>query len=620
MLEHALRFYPGELEALTSGPGPESTAEWARRNVRVPDGPMAGTPYDPDLTPYFPPLWDLLMQPWVREMWGMASPQVGKTLFCLVFLARRGVERPAPRMLALPDETQQERVFKLKAIPLYERSPRLRRYLGGERYAVSTEEIGLANGAVLLGSWAGSASKRASLSVMDLVQDEPDLYPPAAVADYLERVRAYGLLSKVLGIGKPLGAEKKSAIHKALQQCDVVLHFEARCPRCGTFQEMAFERIKVPPGVRDAEAIRTRKLAWYECAACAAPWSDSTRNVAAAAGRWKANREVARPVKVGWRLPSWYSRFVSLSEVMAAWFAAQGNAEALASWWNGYAAQPYDALITLTTEDVVRARYVLPDLAPLRVPVEACVLTLSADMQKDHFKYSVAAHAKLRHWVIDYGRLGSWEELTAQIFRARYAQEGAGREMAIWRAGVDTGGTRENPWEESRTMEAYRWLLRQRPGVVFGTKGMSRATPGVFVKWSLLERFPDGTPMRRGLRLYQVDTDAMKAAIFWMLSEEETEEGLFFHNATGEDFLREVLSEKQIEVKGKLVWKRVRANHFLDTLVGHLAMVHWQWAPSLEALAGRGPRPVGPAKTQARPAAPAPGPGARPGWWERRQF
>lgn len=76
------------------------------------------------------------------------------------------------------------------------------------------------------------------------------------------------------------------------------------------------------------------------------------------------------------------------------------------------------------------------------------------------------------------------------------------RELGVWRAGLGTGGTREHPWSESWTKEAYRWLLRQRPDVVFGTKGLrANRTPGVQVRPTLLQKFQDGTPMRRELRL-----------------------------------------------------------------------------------------------------------------------
>ena len=58
------------------------------------------------------------------------------------------------------------------------------------------------------------------------------------------------------------------------------------------------------------------------------------------------------------------------------------------------------------------------------------------------------------------------------VFDSRYARQD-GRVMAPWRAALDTGGGRDKPYEDTRTMQAYEWLLRQRPGVVFGTKGMS---------------------------------------------------------------------------------------------------------------------------------------------------
>ena len=102
---------------------------------------MKGTGYDPALTAYFPPLWDILFNPWVREMFLVAGPQIGKTLFGQGFLARRGVERPGPRQVALPDETLTEDWFNKKLIPLFQDSPKLKRYVGTDRNSVVKTEI-----------------------------------------------------------------------------------------------------------------------------------------------------------------------------------------------------------------------------------------------------------------------------------------------------------------------------------------------------------------------------------------------------------------------------------------------------------------------------------------------
>lgn len=566
------------------------TAEWAEKYITVPEGPQAGASYDPSLSPYFPALWDVLFQPWVQTLFLVAGPQIGKTLFGQIFLARRSMETPGPRQVWLPDEDLAKEWYSKKIIPLFEKSPKLRRALGSDRYAVEKTEISLENGSTILARWSGSKSKRASLSARDALGDEPDLYQAGSHKDFHERLRSYEHLSKELYIGKPIGTEEESWIWAQRTEADIRLHFEARCPACSTFQEMKFEQIKVPEGERDAKRIRNKGLAWYECEHCQMRWTNKMRDAAVKRGRWMADKQVDRPGVVWAHLPAWYSRWVSLSAVMADWFLAQGDPEKLKSWWNGYAAQPYDTVVTATDEDRLK-ELMVPELPPLVVPDTALAVTVSVDMQKNHFVYSTAAHGfhpgaepEREDWIIDQGRLPDFSDLKELVFKTQYRQDGSDRHLAVWRAAVDTGGGKNQNEDDSRTVQLYKWLLKQPPGKLVGTKGMSRRTPGVFVKFSTIQKFPDGKPMKKGLRLYFIDTVAFKDLLFWRLGEEGTEP-IYFHNQTPEEYFKQLVSEKKQLIKGQYVWVRKRANHWLDTMVGHLAMTHFQWTPSFEALA-----------------------------------
>jgi phage terminase large subunit GpA-like protein len=595
-----LEFTPGECEVMTSVATDQPTGEWMAERVIVPEGPMKGTAYDPKLTPYFPPLWDVLLQPWVREMFLCAGPQIGKTLFGQGFLARRGIERPGPRQVALPDEDLTKDWFAKKLIPFFLDSPKLRRYVGSDRNAVVKAEIGLTNGTSYTGRWMGSESKRASLSALDGLGDEPDMFPEGAAADFRERFRSYDHLYKILWTGKPIGFSGESYIWSQVQQADVIYHYEARCPACGTYQQMQFESIKVADGLRDPAVIRQTKAAYYECAQCQWQWTDQIRDRAVRNGRLMPDREMDRPRQVGVHLPSWYSRWVSLSSVMADWFAAQGKPDRLKSWWNSHAAQPADVVASESSEERLK-QLMVPELPPMVVPDRAQAITFSIDMQKDHFYHSTCAHwvdpageeDRAEEWIIDQGRVGTFQELSEIIYGSRFRREGTSDQfLGIWRAALDTGGGK-NQWEdETRTMQAYKWLLKQRPGVVFGTKGMSRKDPGIHVKFKMLQKLPNGRALKRGLRLYFIDTDAFKDLLFWRLSDEARPDGtplepVHFHAKTPEEYFYQVCSEKKVLEKGSYVWKRKRANHWLDCFIGHLAMTHWQWGPSLKTLVAR---------------------------------
>ncbi|KXB09443.1 hypothetical protein AKJ60_00300 [candidate division MSBL1 archaeon SCGC-AAA385M11] len=138
------------------------------------------------------------------------------------------------------------------------------------------------------------------------------------------------------------------------------------------------------------------------------------------------------------------------------------------------------------------------------------------------------------------------------------------------------------------------------------------------VKFSYLQKFPNGRIMRTGLRLYQIKTEAFKDHFFWRLFEESTQP-VWFHPQIQRDYFRQQLSEKKVTVKGKEYWKRVRRhNHWLDCAVGHLAMTHFQWSPPLQGLAdskrkeGRQTGRIN-SGTLVRPKT-----GTRPSWFNRR--
>jgi phage terminase large subunit GpA-like protein len=585
-MQTRLEFYDSEVQVLSALPEEMATTEWARRYIVVPEGPAKGTPYRADYSPMIARLFEWIELPSVRKLLVAASPQSGKTLFGQAFIARRAKERPGPRMVAMPDETTAKRWMDRKLKPLFEKSPQLRKLLGQDRFDLTGTEITLANGSSIVAAWAGSKSQRASISVLDLLLDEPDMYPDLAIKDFEERTRSYSLVSKTLMIGKPIGTENQSRFWKKMErEAQLRLIPEVRCPHCGTYQQMRFENLKVPDGLRDTSQIRANKLAWYECPHCRSRWHDRDRDVALRGGRLRPDKKVSRPEVVAVHLPSWYSPWVSLSEIMADWFEAQGDPEAMTNWWNGHGAQPSDQVITETDETRLQ-RLVAPELPPQSVPEGTTALTCMIDTQKDHFWWSICAHqmAPREDVIIDYGKAGSFDDLRELVFHSRYMCAD-GRELPIWRAGIDTGGTRHFPLEDSRTMQVYSWLLSCPPGVVFGTKGMSRKDPGVSVKFKMLSKLPNGKPLRNGLRLYLVDVDAFKDLVFWRLSEETTEP-IRFHSATSTAYFRQLLAEKKVMEKGKEVWKQIRRdNHYLDCLVGHQALTHWQWTPSLQVLA-----------------------------------
>lgn len=267
------------------------------------------------------------------------------------------------------------------------------------------------------------------------------------------------------------------------------MRYQVRCPLCGAMQVMDDERIISIDAGASAKAVAARQLARYRCAACEGLWSDMQRDLALRNGKWTVEEgSLDGATAVAFHLRLWESTLVSLSTVLSEKMRASNDPRLLQIYENNVRARPYRFISTESSEEKLAA-YIDHDLAQGIVPDWALALTLSADMQQDHFWFSVAAHGidPERLHILDYGRIAEWSELTDLIFQSRYRTAG-GREFGIWRAALDTGGGKKASGGDTRPMQAQKWLSMQRPGVVFGTKGMSRETPGVFVKVSLPDR------------------------------------------------------------------------------------------------------------------------------------
>ncbi len=585
-------FFPGEIEVFKAR-GDESTFDWTRRNFRLVAGPMRGRLWDPEEAPYAKGIMDMWDRPEVRKIY-LVGPSQGtrKTTIAYACGFARLCRQPGPLGIAMPDQESVERIFRERVIPHFKATRPLAALLSRSRYAEQKATLLLRDGSIVHGLWTGSESRMSSVSLETLLVDEEDAYQDkAAVGTLEERLRAYGHTAKCLRFSKPRGSDEQSTIWRDMQaEAQAIYEWEAVCPAvtCRSRQVMAFENIRVPSGVRDPKEILEKRLARYVCPHCGYEWSDYVRDKAVSAGGWRTDSKAEHPSIVGFHLPSWISPAMSLSKVMADWFSSNRKGPAGRQWFdNSHRAVPFETVVVETNEEQL-LRLALPELPPQTAPDEALALTLAVDTQKDHFWYSIAAHSlePRRDWIIDYGKVSTFDEIK-ELRSAVFKQDRTGKRLSIWRAAVDTGGSRTYPLEESRTQQVYRFLLAQPPGLIFGTKGMSWKRPGKRVDWSLQQKLPDGRKLKNGLRLYWIDTDAFKDEIFWRLSEEsDGEEPIWFHAQTNQDYFRQILAERKVWEKGKEVWKQKRRdNHFLDCLVLHMAMVDFQWSPSLQAMA-----------------------------------
>lgn len=570
-----------------------STYDWARKSVRLVSGPYKGQLWNPDVAPYAKWVMDAFDRPHVRKIFLIQPSQTTKStiaLVCMLSALRRMRDNFG---IGMPDQEAVRKYFTGRMAQYFGQIAELRAMLRGKD-ALNNFFINLQGGAGVLGMWAGSDSTmRAESMPYVLIEEEDAFADPGAAAIMEERTSAYDSmgLSKIMRVCRPKGSEEASSIWNAAKtQAEAWCVYQARCPLCQEYVRMEHGHIISDNGSRDPGEIRQKRLGRYRCQHCGNGWSDQMRNLALRSGRMVSlTGEMEDATVLAYHIRQWESPLVSLSDVLARWWEAQKSPRALQLWDNNVCAQPYK-FVQLEADHEALARHILPELAPGVCPAWTVALTFSADMQMDHFFWSVAAHglSPARLHVVDYGRVERFDELESLVFSGRWQCED-GRVLGIWRGALDTGGTRHARDEDSRTIQAYTWLRSLRPGVMHGTKGMSRETPGVLVRVSNTEADARGRKLPDGLRLHLLHGDAFKRMAFWRLAEGAEEEPITFHGGTTEEYLKQIASERlEKDRQGREQWKRVRANHFLDCLVGHLALENWQWSPSLAALAGRG--------------------------------
>ncbi len=589
-----------------------------------------------EVTPYLAGIMDASFFPSVRTIIVCKAPQVGVTeavLNCIGYAIDRD---PGPVLCTYPDEATARENSQDRILPMIKRSPRLRGYMSGYDDDSSILRISLQHMPIYM-AWAHSAARLGNKPIRYVVFDETDKYPDTAGKRETDpislgeaRTITYRHNCKKWKISTP--TTEAGNIWKALTtEAQVVFDYWVKCPACGVMQKMEFSQIKwshkKEPGAdgkfhsEDPETIEAEKLAWYECPHCLAELSDYDRDTAVRKGEWKDRKtglelmpylKAFNPVKIGFHLPSWLSTFVSLSSPAAAFLRGLKDMNKFKDFHNKHLADPWKLTIVSKNQEQILSSRV--DLPPQTVPTEAIALTAGIDVQKFGFWFAVRAWAPyMTSWLIHYGFLATWEDVERLIFESAYPGGSSGRPMRIFRACVDTGGSRKFE-DMTQTEETYFWLIknRGRGGVgLWGTKGSSAPLPGMLSLGSGIVSTPSGKKLPEALRLITVDTAKAKDQYHYRLQHAAKEEtrGLpgaaFLHAGAGGDYAAQILAEeKQINDKGREEWVNVhnRPNHLLDAEILAAACVEMEFpGGGLRLLAGfRNPKDQGGATVKRR--------------------
>lgn len=605
------RFTPGELRIFR--PREKLTvSQWAERYRIVTEGTARGR-WTNTRTPYLIEPMNSWNDPHIQEIFLCFAPQTGKTSFVFNCLGYAIDQDPGPCMYVMPDEKVARRISRRRILPFFRTTPRVAALLSDRDDDTTTFSVKFKNGMDFMMAFAGSPAELASEAVRYLVLDETDKFPQYAgrEADPLSlakvRTNTFTHTKKILVISTP--REEPSTIYGVMRsEADDVRMLYVQCPICQYSQRMVFEQITWPESIREPRTIKHRHLAHYVCESCGMKWNDHDRDVAVRNSRWvsgvldkdnewHAMEPAFRPVAIAYILPSWYSPFVSLSEVAADYLWGEEDIRRKRAFVTQHRAEEYREIVQKKTEaELLSHKTAVPSGI---VPAGAIALTCGIDTQKNGFYFEVDAWTEDRigytcH-MIDYGYIPGtrgMDDIEEFLFHARYSLEDIPEaKMGIWRAAIDTGGGESGQEDITRTEEIYEWLRSVRPGRVFGVKGASHTQVNK-VKVTVLDKMPHTKKaIPGGLELRILDTSVFKGILHWRLSRGAEETQRFcIHADTGVDYARQITAE---ELRGdkhgkRKKWVRIRAaNHWLDCHCYSEACADSEWQPSLRLLSGR---------------------------------
>jgi phage terminase large subunit GpA-like protein len=607
-------------------PDPLKVSQWAARHRVLTVGPRKGK-WRNEVTPYCIEPMDTWNDPYIREMALCFPPQSGKSQSAINMLMYDIDQRPSSAMYVMPDEKVTKRMMRRQLKPSFVGTPRIASLMSPRLGDTTVYYINFVNGMDLMMAWATSAAELASESVEKIYFDETDKYPdyagkePDPIALGEIRTNAFPHTKKILYFSTPT-TDEGAILTIMRRQMDEIRYYHALCPYCGELQQMTFESITWPAELKDPRTIRRKKSARYECAKCGMLWDDYLRDVAVKKGKWIAAEPVERPRAVGFYLKgSWYSPFISLSDVAAASIVAEESPKNREIFVTQHKTEGYRDVVTPRDENTVLDGH-KTDIPKGVVPEEAVALTLGGDSQKHGYWYIVRAWAPdLTSWLIDYGFIPTWDEFESYAYTVRFPVQNSQRTMGIWRSAVDTGGGKDEIQEISRTEEMYQYLRKVRPNTIYGVKGESKDRLKR-ISVSVIDKMPSsGKAIPGGLALRLLDVNQFKDLIHFRLDrgvDPETgqpqSQRFYLHAETGADYVKQLLAEQKEwdPRRKKTAWVRKRkANHYLDCEVYAAACADPEWTPSLQMLAAALEKTV-PEASAAQPKQPPPSRDERP--------
>lgn len=556
---------------------PVTISDWAIRNMG----------YDPDILPWQTEIMDALA---FGDVDLMGPAQAGKTEIGLAWWGWTIDHSPADFMICQSDKNLMQDLVVRRIQPAIERTPVLRAALltGAGADNIFLKQF---QGMISTHIWPVASQftarpiERGWLDDFDQIADDID--GQGSAHKLMEgRQTWFEGRSRTFTSSSPAREDLSGIEARVAGGTDERLWPE--CPHCGDRFDIQFDRhLKYKKGTpEEAEAS-----AFVACSNGCVIQPGEKRKLLDSLTRlpnrgWRALNPGARRrsfrVDGLLNIRSWGSLAKALREAELAWETRQDEAE-LRAVWNTKGGKNYRSksagLKSLTKDDL--AGRIEPNWQMGTVPPGARVLVAAVDTQGNRWEVLVRAFGEgLESWIVDRFDISTledgltlvdpamnpehWAVLTTKVVQRRYpmAQDPTVL-VPILTTAVDTGG------EAGVSQNAANWyraslrmgIGRERITLVKG--GSKIQSKPMMAAW--LDQKKKGGPEKRGVRLWTVDTHALKNVIDVRLRRTEPGPGaIHFPQGFELVWLDELTAEQKI--KGK--WAKIRPrNETLDLMV-----------------------------------------------------
>ena len=497
-------------------------AAWAEkyRKLAVGQSNIPG-PYRNKETPYCTTIMNLSVIPGLSQLVLIKCAQAGISEclrnvvgFCAHLL-------PDPVGIAMPDEKKGRAIIDNRLLPLFKETPPLKKLMTPRSADATKQQVKLQNGFLLHLMWSGSASSMASDPMRIGICDEVDKFSPwthgqgEPVSLVQARLRTYGERGLLIAASTP--STRYGRIWQLFDDCSIKVYFFVPCPCCGLRQRLLFSNLKFDKGDKpdrhdQADYIRRNASAWYECAGCHGKILEADKPAMCCAGRYQTEygegvvldaagrlhesietvEAFAPGTSVGIHISGLYCLWLSWAEIAAQFILAQGSREKMFAFKTDTLGEPFDEQTTKLRADVFTLKSSRSKLPEGIIPKWACCVLATVDTQHRFFKAVVRAWgptvdgAGMESHRVWHGRLETFQDLDAMVLgRLWQYEDNAYPPIRVFRLLIDTGGTRLESEDISRTTEVYKWVLERARWNVMAIKGARRAhgSQGVMHYW-----------------------------------------------------------------------------------------------------------------------------------------